>query len=111
MASSIPTISATPDLGQAAPAQAVSGGSFASRPDSAVPVQAIAADDAAASIPEPNSANLRLEIEDNKEAGCFVYKIINRSTGEVVIQIPQEQILKLRESDAYLAGDVIKAQA
>ena len=126
MASSIPTISATPDPGQAAPAQATSGGAFASKPDAAqatsggafaskpdatVPAEAIAADDAVSSTPESNSANLRLEIEDNKEAGCFVYKIINRATGEVVIQIPQEQILKLRESDSYLAGDVIKAQA
>ncbi len=50
-------------------------------------------------------------IEDDKAAGCFVYKVINRTTGEVVQQAPQEQIVKLREADGYLAGDVIKAQA
>ncbi len=114
MASSIQNITATPDVSQAAPAQAPSGGAVASKPDkasSAVAAQAISADDSSSSAAEIASANLRLEIEDDKAAGCFVYKIINRTTGEIVEQIPQEQIVKLRESDGYMAGDVIKAQA
>ncbi len=65
---------------------------------------------AAASATASDAANMRLVIEDDKSAGCFVYKVINRVTGEVVQQTPSEQIVKLRESDGYLAGDVIKAQ-
>ena len=56
-------------------------------------------------------ADLRLVIEDDQAAGCFVYKTIDWRTGEVVQQIPREQILKMREEPAYLAGDVIKTKA
>jgi flagellar protein FlaG len=56
-------------------------------------------------------ANLRLVIEDDQAAGCFVYKTIDWRTGQVVQQLPREQLLKLRETDAYLAGDVIKTEA
>jgi flagellar protein FlaG len=59
----------------------------------------------------PNPADLRLVIEDDQAAGCFVYKTIDRRTGDVVQQLPREQLVKLREADAYLAGDVIKTQA
>jgi len=59
----------------------------------------------------PDPADLRLVIEDDQAAGCFVYKTIDWRTGEVVQQLPREQLLKLREADAYLAGDVIKTQA
>jgi flagellar protein FlaG len=59
----------------------------------------------------PDPANLRLVIEDDHAAGCFVYKTIDWRTGAVVQQLPREQLLKLREADAYLAGDVIKTEA
>ena len=115
MANSIANITLPPELGQAATAQASSGGVGGSKPDAdaTAEVQSTSPNaqaNAAASAPA-RSADLRLEIEDDKAAGCFVYKIINRATGEVVEQIPQEQIVKLREADGYLAGDVIKAQA
>jgi flagellar protein FlaG len=63
-------------------------------------------------IPPPprDPADLRLVIEDDQAAGCFVYKTVDWRTGEVVQQIPREQILKLREAPAYLAGDVIKTK-
>ncbi len=59
----------------------------------------------------PDPADLRLVIEDDQAAGCFVYKTIDWRTGAVVQQLPREQLLKLREADAYLAGDVIKTEA
>ncbi len=117
MASSIPKIIAPPDVGQATSAQGPPGGVLASKPDkassnaAATSAQAICADNSSSSPAQVTSADLRLEIDDDKAAGCFVYKIINRTTGEIVEQIPQEQIVKLRESDGYMAGDVIKAQA
>ena len=58
----------------------------------------------------PDTADLRLVIEDDQAAGCFVYKTVDWRTGEVVQQIPREQILRMREETAYLAGDVIKTK-
>jgi len=63
--------------------------------------------DAAATV-EPQSPDLRLVIEEDQKAGCFVYKTINWRTGEVVQQLPREQLIKLREADYYAAGSVIK---
>lgn len=116
MTTPIHNINSVPDYGSALTAQASSGGAATSAPaksDAAKATTAVQATSASAKEPEAqsNSADLRLVIEDDKAAGCFVYKIVNRKTGEVVQQAPQEQILKLRESDSYLAGDVIKAQA
>jgi flagellar protein FlaG len=59
----------------------------------------------------PSPADLQLVIEDDTKAGCFVYKTIDRRTGEVVSQFPRDQILKMREADSYTAGTVIKASA
>jgi flagellar protein FlaG len=66
---------------------------------------------AAAQASGSDPADLRLVIEDDQAAGCFVYKTIDWRTGQVVQQLPREQLLKLRESDSYLAGDVIKTKA
>ncbi len=56
----------------------------------------------------PSTSDLRLVIEDDEKAGCFVYKTINWRTGEIVQQLPREQLIKLREADYYAAGSVIK---
>ena len=61
--------------------------------------------------PGPDPADLRLVIEDDQAAGCFVDKQIDWRTGAVVQQVPREQLLKLREATAYTAGDVIKTKA
>ena len=55
-------------------------------------------------------ADFRLVIEDDAEAGSFVYKTIDRRTGKVVQQYPREQVLKLREASDYHAGAVIRAK-
>ena len=57
----------------------------------------------------PDAADLRLVIEEG--GGSYVYKTIDRRTGEVVSQFPREEILKLREEAAYEAGAVISASA
>jgi flagellar protein FlaG len=65
---------------------------------------------AAGPIGQPTShdpADLRLVIEDDQKAGCFVYKTIDWRTGEVVQQLPREELVKLREADNYAAGAVI----
>ena len=59
--------------------------------------------------PAPEPADLRLVIEDDQAAGCFVYKTVDWRTGKVVQQLPREAIVRMRESDGYAAGAVIKA--
>jgi flagellar protein FlaG len=55
--------------------------------------------------------DLRLVIEEDEASGTYVYKTVNRRTGEVVQQLPREQVLRLRDDDAYLAGGVIRTKA
>lgn len=55
----------------------------------------------------PDPADLRLVIEDDPKAGCFIYKTVDWRTGQVVQQIPREQLVKLREAENYAAGAVI----
>jgi flagellar protein FlaG len=52
-------------------------------------------------------ARYRLVIEQGSRAGSFVYKTLDRKTGEVVRQLPSEEVMKLRQSDGYGAGAVI----
>jgi hypothetical protein len=56
----------------------------------------------------PASApDLRLVIEDRGPDAGFVYKTIDRRTGEVVLQLPREEVLRMREAAGYEAGSVI----
>jgi flagellar protein FlaG len=59
----------------------------------------------------PDPADLRLVIEEDQKAGCFVYKTIDWRTGQVVQQLPREQLLKMREAENYAAGAVISTKA
>jgi flagellar protein FlaG len=61
----------------------------------------------ASASPIDASADLRLVIEDDKAAGSYVYVTINPVTGEVVSQIPREQLLKMREDPAYRPGSLV----
>ena len=59
----------------------------------------------------PDPADMRLVIEEDKATGSYIYKTVNRVTGEVIQQLPREDILKLRDQVEYVAGTVISAQA
>ncbi len=50
----------------------------------------------------------RLTIE--RESTGYVYKTLDRVTGEVVRQFPREEVLKLRQSPAYDVGRIIKTE-
>ena len=52
-------------------------------------------------------ARYRLVIEQGPRAGSFVYKTLDRETGEVVRQLPSEEVLKMRQRDDYGVGAVI----
>lgn len=53
----------------------------------------------------------RLVIERDEPTGSYIYKTLDRTTGEVVNQFPREEVLRLRDSPAYQAGRVIVTKA
>ena len=59
----------------------------------------------------PQPGDLRLVIEQDEGTGDYVYKTVDRRTGETLNQYPREQILKLREEVNYASGDVFDGQA
>ena len=59
----------------------------------------------------PDPADLRLVIEEDKAAGAVVYKTVDWRTGEVVQQLPREQVLRMREAQNYSAGQLITTKA
>ena len=73
------------------------------RPDTGTP--------AAAPASGPDLADMRLVIEEDKATNSYVYKTINRLTGEVIQQLPREQVLQLKEQLDYEAGHVVRAKA
>lgn len=61
--------------------------------------------------PRQEKADLRLIIEEDETSGSYVYRTIDRRTGEVVQQFPVESVLKLKRESDYEAGAVIKTTA
>jgi flagellar protein FlaG len=61
--------------------------------------------------PAQDEADLRLVIEEGQTAGAYIYKTVNRVTGEVVAQFPREQMLHMRDQADYEAGTVVNAKA
>lgn len=78
-----------------------------------VRIEAQAAENKAkVAVPQgPDEAEMRLVIELDKASGSYVYKTINRLTGEVLSQLPRAEVLKLRDEVQYAAGDVITTEA
>jgi len=96
MESKVTAFAATPDptFGQKPAAQAPDTRASASR-----------------AVPGPDPVDMRLVIEEDKASNSYVYKTVNRLTGEVIQQLPREQVLQLREQLNYEAGDVVRAKA
>ena len=57
------------------------------------------------------NADLRLIIEEDQASGTFVYKTLDRRTGEIVKQFPREQVMRLKDTVGYAPGDVIDAHS
>jgi flagellar protein FlaG len=55
---------------------------------------------------EPQPGDLRLVIEQNEETGAFIYKTVDRRTGETLQILPREEVLKLKHATAYDPGAV-----
>lgn len=58
-----------------------------------------------------DAARYRLVIEEGPSAGSFIYKTMDRVTGEVVRQLPREQVVDLMRDNAYNSGSVIDTKA
>lgn len=52
------------------------------------------------------NADLRLIIEEDEASGTIVYKTLDRRTGEVIRQLPREEVVRLRDLPTYAPGDV-----
>ena len=61
--------------------------------------------------PANEAIDYRLVIEEDEASGSFVYKTLDRRTGEVVSQFPREQMLRLAQELKYEAGKVISTKA
>jgi flagellar protein FlaG len=59
----------------------------------------------------PQPGDLRLVIEQDDASGAFVYKTVDRRTGETLQQFPREEVLKMRDGPDYETGDVFDGQA
>ena len=96
MPNSIATVAATsdPPAGQTPPQPR--------RQDSAAPERPSAIE---------QSVDMRLVIEQDEDTGAYIYKTVNRTTGEVILQLPRAEVLKLRETVTYVAGKVIRTKA
>ncbi len=57
------------------------------------------------------AARYRLVIEEGPRTGSFIYKTMDRVTGEVVKQFPREQVIELMRNPDYSAGAVIDTRA
>ena len=54
------------------------------------------------------SADLALVIENDKAAGELVYKTVDRATGALVSQYPNEKLVRMREASNYAPGELIR---
>ena len=57
------------------------------------------------------AARYKLVIEQGASKGVFIYKVLDRETGEVVRQLPREEVVRLKDQNGYAAGAVIDTTA
>ena len=58
-----------------------------------------------------HAPNQRLLIQESGELGVFVYTVLDRSSGKVLIQIPQIEVADMATSETYSSGAVIDTKA
>ena len=61
--------------------------------------------------PRQDPVDMRLIIEQDQASGSYIYKTVNRATGEVLTQFPRDAVLKLHQQVDYEAGAVIRTKA
>jgi flagellar protein FlaG len=58
-----------------------------------------------------DAADLRLVIEEDQSSGLFIYKTVDRRTGDVVQQFPRDEVIRMHEAVDYVPGALVKARA
>lgn len=76
------------------------GGLFASPPREAASVEKPAVADG------PQPGDLRLVIEQDSKTGTYVYKTVDRRTGDILQQFPREEVLRFKQAEHYDPGEV-----
>jgi flagellar protein FlaG len=66
---------------------------------------------AAAPVKAATGPDLRLVIEEDAGSGSYVYKTVDRLTGEVVQSLPRAELLRMRVEAKYQAGKLIRTKA
>ena len=59
---------------------------------------------------KPVESDLRLTIDKDPQTGHWVYKAIDRMTGKVVNELPQQSVAEMLKSETYQAGSVINTE-
>lgn len=54
----------------------------------------------------PQPGDLRLVIEEDAASGSYVYKTVDRRTGDVLQQFPREDVLRFKQAAHYDPGEV-----
>lgn len=66
------------------------------------------AKEASAAAPD---TDLRLVVERDANKGYYVYRLIDRMTGKVVVELPRGRVTELAETPTYEAGTVVSTKA
>lgn len=62
---------------------------------------------ASAIVKPPADSDVRLEIKTGTQAGVFIYTIVDRASGQVMAQIPYQDLKNLAARSDYAAGLVV----
>jgi len=76
-----------------------------SRPQAPKPAQA------RAPAPDAEDSDLRLVIERDSHNAYYVYRLIDRVTGRVLVELPRDRVADLANQPSYSAGDVVITKA
>lgn len=60
---------------------------------------------------EQRATDHRLVIEQGPRPGTFIYKTVDRSTGETIKQYPREELVKLIDNPLYATGTIADTRA
>jgi len=56
-------------------------------------------------------SDLRLVIERGSDNAYYVYRLIDRTTGKVVVELPRDRVGELATTPSYTAGSVVSTRA
>ncbi len=59
----------------------------------------------------PYNPEQRLVIQEDGDTGSFLYTVIDRVSGQVVLQSSREEVSRMSQRSDYAAGSLIKAKA